>query len=116
MDYGADIKGHGYSVAKTGLVTLTRAFLFSKPYVYDSEGIKCYALAPTGCNTNLIRSLLDKTDIKTHEDLEKAFDVKILTVEQVGDALMKSFQYDKVNFKSILYGFLKIIVELKSSV
>ena len=97
MDYGADIKGHGYSVSKTGLVTLTRAFLFSKPYVYDSEGIKCYALAPTGCNTNLIRSLLDKTDIKTHEDLEKAFDVKILTVEQVGDALMKSFQYDKVN-------------------
>ena len=57
MDYGAPIQGHGYSSAKHGLVTLTRAFLFSVPYVFDSEGIKCYALAPTGCDTNLVRSL-----------------------------------------------------------
>ena len=57
MDYGAPIQGHGYSSAKHGLVTLTRAFLFSAPYVFDSEGIKCYALAPTGCDTNLVRSL-----------------------------------------------------------
>ena len=60
MDYGAPIEGHGYAAAKHGLVTLTRAFLFSTPYVFDSEGIKCYALAPTGCNTNLVRSLFDK--------------------------------------------------------
>ena len=60
MDYGAPIQGHGYSSAKHGLVTLTRAFLFSAPYVFDSEGIKCYALAPTGCDTNLVRSLFVK--------------------------------------------------------
>ena len=60
MDYGAPIEGHGYAAAKHGLVTLTRAFLFSAPYVFDSEGIKCYALAPTGCNTNLVRSLFVK--------------------------------------------------------
>ena len=62
MDYGAPIEGHGYSAAKHGLVTLTRAFLFSAPYVFDSEGIKCYALAPTGCNTNLVRSLFVKVN------------------------------------------------------
>ena len=60
MDYGAPIDGHGYSSAKHGLVTLTRAFQFSVPYVFDSEGIKCYALAPTGCDTNLVRSLFVK--------------------------------------------------------
>ena len=59
MEYGdgAPIECHGYSTAKHGLVCLTRAFLFSNPYVYDSQGIKCYALAPTGCDTNLVRSL-----------------------------------------------------------
>ena len=119
MDYGAPIQGHGYSSAKHGLVTLTRAFLFSAPYVFDSEGIKCYALAPTGCDTNLVRSLFIKVlpitiDFQpqlyvhrfknhfkenvnaTHEDLENTCGMKILTVEQVGKALMESFNYDKV--------------------
>ena len=32
----------------------------------------------------------------THEDLENTLGHKILTVEQVGDALMESFDYDKV--------------------
>ena len=59
MEYGdgAPIECHGYSTAKHGLICLTRAFLFSNPYVFDSEGIKCYALAPTGCDTNLVRSM-----------------------------------------------------------
>ena len=68
MDYGAPIEGHGYPAAKHGLVTLTRAFLFSVPYVFDSEGIKCYALAPTGCDTNLVRSLWE--DLKGQSRLK----------------------------------------------
>ena len=68
MDYGAPIEGHGYPAAKHGLVTLTRAFLYSAPYVFDSEGIKCYALAPTGCDTNLVRSLWE--DLKVQSRLK----------------------------------------------
>ena len=38
-----------------------------------------------------------KENVKvTHEDLENTCGMKILTVEQVGEALMESFNYDKV--------------------
>ena len=51
-----DLNCAGYGVAKHGIVSMTRSFLTSDPKVYDSEGIKCYALCPTFADTNLVRS------------------------------------------------------------
>ena len=48
-------------------------------------------------NICLIRKLYFKENANaTHEELENTCGMKILTVEQVGDALMESFNYDKV--------------------
>ena len=48
-------------------------------------------------NIYLIRKLYFKENADaTHEFVEKTCGMKILTVEQVGDALMESFNYDKV--------------------
>jgi hypothetical protein len=38
-------------MAKHGIVALTRAFKFGEPKVYDTEGIKCFALAPWFADT-----------------------------------------------------------------
>ena len=40
-------------MAKHGIVALTRAFKFLEPKVYDTEGIKCFALAPWFADTAL---------------------------------------------------------------
>ena len=40
-------------MAKHGIVALTRAFKFGEPKVYDTEGIKCFALAPWFADTAL---------------------------------------------------------------
>ena len=40
-------------MAKHGIVALTRGFKFSEPKVYDTEGIKCFALAPWFADTAL---------------------------------------------------------------
>ena len=99
----------GYTVAKHGLVALTRAFLVSEPKVSDVEAIKCYALAPTFADTNLVRSAFEapqtstKAKIENMEDLVSASQMRILTVEEVGTALMKSFEYDKVIFGTNLH-------------
>ena len=89
-------------MAKHGLVALTRAFLVSQPKVSDVEAIKCYALAPTFADTNLVRSAFEapqastKAKIENMEDLASASQMRILTVQEVGTAMMKSFEYDKV--------------------
>ena len=44
----------GYNMAKHGVVALTKGFKFAEPNVYDTEGIKCYALAPYYVDTNLV--------------------------------------------------------------
>jgi hypothetical protein len=40
-------------MAKHGIVALTRAFKFGEPKVFDTEGIKCFALAPWFADTAL---------------------------------------------------------------
>ena len=40
-------------MAKHGIVALTRAFKFGEPKVYDTDGIKCFALAPWFADTAL---------------------------------------------------------------
>ncbi len=49
------MEGVGYTLAKHGMVTLTRSFNDVEPKVYDVEGIKCYGLAPFFADTKLVR-------------------------------------------------------------
>ena len=94
----------GYLVAKHSLVALTRAFLASEPKLSESENIKCYALSPTFADTNLVRSAFGgnqglNSNIQNMEDLSKATKMRILTVNEVGEALIKSLEYDKVRWR-----------------
>ena len=51
------IEHMGYNMAKHGVVALTKGFKFAEPTVYDTEGIKCYALAPYYVDTNLVSNI-----------------------------------------------------------
>ena len=52
------IEHMGYNMAKHGVVALTKGFKFAEPTVYDTEGIKCYALAPYYVDTNLVSNTI----------------------------------------------------------
>ena len=52
------IEHMGYNMAKHGVVALTKGFKFAEPKVYDTDGIKCYALAPYYVDTNLVSKVL----------------------------------------------------------
>ena len=90
---------------------MTRAFRTSEPKVYDTEGIKCYALCPTFADTNLVRGAMTdrkenpneemgfksgRGNITTIEQLEKSTKMRVMSVHEIGDAMMKSLKYDKV--------------------
>ena len=81
-------------MAKHGLVAMTRSFLISEPKVYDTEKIKCYAVCPTFADTNLVRSWKTK-GMKTEYAFIASL-MRILTIEDVGDAMMAALKYDKV--------------------
>ena len=51
------IEHMGYTMAKHGMVALTKGFKFAEPTVYDTEGIKCYALAPYFVDTNFVSNI-----------------------------------------------------------
>ena len=87
-------------MAKHGMVQITRGFLFTDPKVFELEGIKCYALCPNTTETPLVTSYLEERNL-TKEDVEGAMRMKILTVEEIGEAVMKSFKYDKVRFSFV---------------
>merc|ERR1712018_182917 len=93
-----------------GLVSMTRAFRSSEPKVYETEGIKCYALCPTFADTNLVRGAMSnrkensneemgfkagRGNITTLEQLEKSTKMRVMSVHEIGDAMMKSLKYDK---------------------
>lgn len=98
-----DLNSSGYTIAKHGMVSLTRSF---RSKVYHEEGIKCYTLAPWFADTNLVRSQLEKAKetnspgfrgnrVTSMEELSKAVHTRILTVEEVGEAMMTSLKIDK---------------------
>ena len=82
------------------MVQITRGFLFTDPKVFELEGIKCYALCPNTTETPLVTSYLEERNL-TKEDVEGAMRMKILTVKEIGEAVMKSFKYDKVRFSIV---------------
>ena len=98
-------------MAKHGLVAMTRSFLISEPKIYDTEKIKCYALCPTFADTNLVRSWKTK-GMKTEYAFIASL-MRILTIEDVGDAMMASLKYDKVCI--FQNDFLKIKSEKNNS-
>lgn len=73
---------------------------------FVQKGVKCYALCPTFADTNLVRSSFNcenqwtiKSEFSTArciEDISKATLHRLLTVEDVGEAMMKSLKFDKV--------------------
>ena len=108
------INNYGYNMAKHGIVALTRGFKFSEPKVYDTEGIKCFALAPWFADTALVHSWVESANEKpgswTYEgksltsidDIKKAGQMRILTVHEVGQGLIKALEYDNVIAKEFL--------------
>ena len=77
------------------MVSMTRSFLTSDPPVYESEGIKCYALCPGFVETNLVQKALDDRGLTNQESTQKT-NMRVMTTKEIGDALVKSLQYDKV--------------------
>jgi hypothetical protein len=100
-------------MAKHGIVALTRGFKFSEPKVYDTEGIKSFALAPWYADTALLHSWVESAKEKpgswTYEgkslssidDIKKAGQMRILTVHEVGQGLIKALEYDSVISKGV---------------
>ena len=96
-------------MAKHGVLSLTKGFKYCEPSIYENEGIKCYAIAPWFADTNLVRSSLKESaenpgmwtrsgqSMTTMEVLETSTKMRVLNVHEVGAALMKSLQYDKVS-------------------
>lgn len=79
------IEAMGYTVAKHGAVALTRAIRDSEPCLYQTEGIKAYAICPFFADTQLVREgSSGKDGIKA---LEKRLKKRVLTVNEVGHAL-----------------------------
>ena len=48
----------GYTMAKHGVIALTKGFKFAEPTVYNTEGIKCSALAPYYVDTNFVSNIV----------------------------------------------------------
>ena len=103
------IEHAGYNMSKHGVLALTKAFPHSEPAVYDSEGIKCYGLAPWFTDTNLVReSTIGSWDyrgkrVDSMQALQEATKLRVLNATEVGHALLKAFQYDKVNAMGIYF-------------
>ena len=84
-----DINGTGYNITKWGNIALTRNFELAQPNPYDAEGIKSYALCPWFADTAMVRNGVDVVA------LEKRTKNRILTVGEVGHAMMRSLELDK---------------------
>ena len=78
------------------MVSMTRSFLTSDPQVYESEGIKCYALCPGFVDTNLVQKALDDKGMTKKDLVKRMFGARIMTASEIGDAMMKALQFDKV--------------------
>ena len=94
----------GYNMAKHGVKALTTSFPYSEPPVSESEGIKCYGLAPWFTDTNLVReSTIGSWDyrgqrVDSMQALQEATKMRVLNPSEVGHAILKAFEYDKVDF------------------
>ena len=75
---------------------MTRSFLTADPPVYETEGIKCYGLCPGFVDTNLVRKALDDRGLTSKDLVKRMFGARVMTANEIGDAMVKALQYDKV--------------------
>ena len=86
------------------MVSMTRSFLTADPPVYETEGIKCYGLCPGFVDTNLVRKALDDRGLTSKDLVKRMFGARVMTANEIGDAMVKALQYDKVKvIKSMDY-------------
>ena len=85
-----NIEESGYTMAKWGIVALTRSFAQrGRNGPVKRDGIKAMALCPWFANTQLVRN---STSI---EDLQSKTKFRCLTVAEVGDAFVEALKLDK---------------------
>ena len=117
-----DLTCAGYTVAKHGILAMTRAFQSCHPKPRNSEGIKCYALCPSLVDTNMVRKSIEhncqtgvtdgwNANTSSLDEFVELAKIRAMSGEEIGDALMKSFRLDKVhsmypNCKDDIFGNL----------
>ena len=108
-------------MAKHGILAMTRAFQTCHPKPRDSEGIKCYALCPSLVDTNMVRKSIEhncqrgvtdgwNANTSSLDEFVELAKIRAMSGEEIGSALMKSFELDKVysRYKNIQKIYLKI--------
>jgi len=78
----------GYTMSKWAVVGLTRNFGMAKPDLFESEGIKCYALCPWYTDTTLV------TDMMNLKTIEKHSGIRVMDPSEVGKALLDAIRMD----------------------
>lgn len=79
----------GYTVSKFGAVSFTRSYAAcSRPKPWEDDQIKAYAVCPWFANTDLVK---ETTEIGK---IEKKTKVRVLTVEEVGNAFDQALEAD----------------------
>ena len=117
-----DVTCAGYTVAKHGILAMTRAFQTCHPKPRDSEGIKCYALCPSLVDTNMVRKSIEhncqrgvtdgwNANTSSLDEFVELAKIRAMSGEEIGDALMKSFKLDKIysRYTNIQRIYFKII-------
>ena len=99
-----DIQGSGYNITKWGNVAVTRNFELAQPNTYEVEGIKAFALCPWFADTAMVRSGIEEKKgelvsrsgpVASLKELEQKTGNRVLTVGEVGDAMLKTLELDK---------------------
>jgi len=79
----------GYTVSKWGTVSFTRSYAkCARPKPWEDDQIKAYALCPWFADTDLVK---ETTEI---EKIEKKTKMRVLTVEDVGNAFEQALEAD----------------------
>ena len=86
------IEDCGYTMAKWGVVGLTRSFETCKPNPLQTHKVKSWALCPWFADTQLVRSSLPKD--MTMNQFARKVKTRVLTVQEVGNGFEKALDLD----------------------
>ena len=107
-----DIHAMGYNISKWSNIAMTRSFADVKPDPYESEGIKAYALAPWFAETRMVLEGFNEdskfetrtgSTISCVEDLKRVTRHRILTKQEVGEAMIQSLRRDKTGAVYVIF-------------
>ncbi|TRY67484.1 hypothetical protein TCAL_09239 [Tigriopus californicus] len=88
--FTSKIEVSGYTMAKHGVIGLTRSFPRARPAPFSKYGVKAYALCPWFADTQLLRE-----EISDLSKIERSTKTRVLTVEEVGKSLLTALEKDK---------------------